>query len=244
MRTRTILTAIALLALGARVEAAGPAPQTDEQKTIYVLGLAMSRNLAPFNLTPEELEFVKEGLTDGVLNNKPVVTLEEYGPKIQELQKNRIAASAAVEKKKGDEFLAKAAQEKGARKLPSGVIIEDIKEGTGDKPKPTDRVKVHYNGTLIDGTVFDSSVQRGQPATFPLNGVIPCWTQGLQEMKVGGKAKLICPPEVAYGDRGQPPKIKPGSTLIFEVELLEIAQAPTPAAAPAAPAPVPVPKKQ
>jgi FKBP-type peptidyl-prolyl cis-trans isomerase FkpA/FKBP-type peptidyl-prolyl cis-trans isomerase FklB len=83
-------------------------------------------------------------------------------------------------------------------------------------------VKVHYHGTLIDGTVFDSSVQRGQPATFPLNGVIPCWTEGVQRMKVGEKSRLVCPSQIAYGDRGAPPKIKPGATLVFEVELLEI----------------------
>src|SRR6185295_3867195 len=101
----------------------------------------------------------------------------------------------------------------------------------------SDRVKVHYHGTLADGTVFDSSVDRGTPATFPLNGVIPCWTEGLQQMKVGGKSKLICPSDVAYGDRGSPPKIKPGSTLVFDVELLEIVAAPAPAAAGAPPAP-------
>jgi FKBP-type peptidyl-prolyl cis-trans isomerase FkpA/FKBP-type peptidyl-prolyl cis-trans isomerase FklB len=83
-------------------------------------------------------------------------------------------------------------------------------------------VKVHYHGTLTDGTVFDSSVQRGQPATFPLSGVIKCWTEGVQEIKVGGKSKLVCPSDIAYGDRGSPPKIKPGATLVFEVELLEI----------------------
>jgi FKBP-type peptidyl-prolyl cis-trans isomerase len=241
MRSRTFLTIVALLAFGARAEA-GP-PTTDEQKTIYALGLALSRNLATFNLTPEELVFVQQGLSDGVQNKKPVVTLEEFGPKIQELQKSRITASAAVEKKKGEEFLTKAAADKGAKKLPSGVIIEEIKAGTGEQPKPTDRVKVHYHGTLIDGTVFDSSVDRGQPATFPLNGVIPCWTEGLQQMKVGGKSKLICPSDVAYGDRGSPPKIKPGSTLVFEVELLEIVAAPAPGApgAPGAPAPAPAP---
>ena len=97
-----------------------------------------------------------------------------------------------------------------------------IKAGTGASPKVTDRVKVHYHGTLTDGTVFDSSLQRNEPATFPLNGVIPCWTEAVQLMKVGGKSRLVCPANIAYGDRGSPPVVRPGATLIFDVELLEI----------------------
>jgi FKBP-type peptidyl-prolyl cis-trans isomerase FkpA len=96
------------------------------------------------------------------------------------------------------------------------------REGTGRSPSAADTVKVHYHGTFTDGKVFDSSVQRGEPARFPLNRVIPCWTQGLQQMKVGGKAKLTCPPDLAYGAAGAPPSIPPNSTLIFEVELLAI----------------------
>jgi len=97
-----------------------------------------------------------------------------------------------------------------------------VKAGTGAVPKATDKVKVHYRGALTDGTVFDSSIERGEPVTFPLNGVIPCWTQGLQLMKEGGKARLVCPSVLAYGDEGRPPKIKGGATLVFDVELLSI----------------------
>ena len=103
-----------------------------------------------------------------------------------------------------------------------GLQITPILEGSGPSPSATDVVKVHYHGTFSDGRVFDSSVQRGEPASFPLNRVIPCWTQGLQQMKVGGKAKLTCPPELAYGERGAPPSIPPNSTLTFEVELIAI----------------------
>jgi len=103
-----------------------------------------------------------------------------------------------------------------------GLQITHVKEGEGASPGPTDVVRVHYHGTLPDGGVFDSSVDRGQPAKFPLDRVIPCWTQGLQQMKVGGKAELVCPPEVAYGARGAPPRIPPNATLHFEVELLAI----------------------
>jgi FKBP-type peptidyl-prolyl cis-trans isomerase FkpA len=105
---------------------------------------------------------------------------------------------------------------------PGELQVVHEREGTGRSPTATDTVKVHYHGTFTDGRVFDSSVQRGEPARFPLNRVIPCWTQGLQQMKVGGKAKLTCPPDLAYGASGAPPTIPPNSTLIFEVELLAI----------------------
>jgi len=110
-------------------------------------------------------------------------------------------------------------------------VYVPVKVGEGASPKATDTVKVHYQGALTNGTVFDSSIQRGTPASFPLNQVVKCWTEGLQLMKVGGKAKLVCPSEIAYGDRGAPPTIPPGATLTFEVELLEIAK---PATAPGA----------
>ena len=107
-------------------------------------------------------------------------------------------------------------------KTPSGLVITMLKEGSGAKPKSTDTVKVHYRGTLADGKEFDSSYGRGQPTTFPLNRVIPCWTEGVQLIKSGGKAKLICPSKLAYGSQGVPGTIPPDATLIFEVELLEI----------------------
>jgi FKBP-type peptidyl-prolyl cis-trans isomerase FkpA/FKBP-type peptidyl-prolyl cis-trans isomerase FklB len=133
-----------------------------------------------------------------------------------------VATSSEGEKKAGEAFLAKAAGEKGATKTPSGLVMTTVKPGSGASPAPTDTVKVHYHGTLTDGTVFDSSVERKEPATFPLNRVIPCWTEGVQKMKVGGKSRLVCPAALAYGDQGAPPKIKPGATLVFDVELLEI----------------------
>lgn len=116
---------------------------------------------------------------------------------------------------------AEPAKEVKETKTPSGIVITTLTEGSGASPKATDTVKVQYRGTLTDGKEFDSSYKRGQPASFPLNRVVPCWTEGLQTMKVGGKAKLVCPPELAYGSRGQGP-IPPNSTLVFEVELLEI----------------------
>ena len=124
--------------------------------------------------------------------------------------------------KNTDPFLEAASKEKGAVQTSSGLIYVPLQEGTGASPKATDTVKVHYEGTLTNGSVFDSSIQRGQPIEFPLSRVIPCWTEGLQLMKVGGKAKLICPPDIAYGARGHPPVIPANATLVFQVELLGI----------------------
>jgi len=218
---RRIIPVLTILALAAATRvAAAPDLKTDDDKTLYALGVALRQNLAQFHLTSEEFKLVSAGFQDEDKEKK--FDPQTYMPKIQKLGQTRMAATAAEEKKAGQAFLDKAAAEKGAKKLPSGVVYQEVKAGTGDSPKPTDKVKVHYTGKLTDGTTFDSSVDRGQPATFPLNGVIKCWTEGLQQMKVGGKAKLYCPSDQAYGDQGSPPKIKPGATLVFDVELLDI----------------------
>lgn len=216
-----LLFVFALLTLPA-VAPAAPAPTSETEKTLYALGFAISQNLTAFGLSDAELEMVKAGLSDGVLGKPAQVDLRTYGPKLQELQRSRGAAAAAQEKQAGEAMLSKAAGEKGAIKTPAGAMVIPLKPGTGPSPSATDKVKVHYHGTLTDGTVFDSSVERGEPITFPLDGVIRCWTEGVQQMKVGGKARLVCPSDTAYGDRGAPPRIKPGATLVFEVELLEI----------------------
>lgn len=222
MRTVFVWSLALLLGGASSVVAAEPELQNDDQKTLYAIGVAVSRSLGPFNLTDQELELVMAGLADGVRHKEPKVDLQVYGPKIQALQTARVGVTAAAEKQAGQAFLDKAAAETGATKTPSGMVITTIKAGEGESPKATDTVKVHYTGTLIDGTVFDSSVERKEPATFQLNRVIPCWTEGVQLMKVGGKSKLVCPAALAYADRGAPPKIKPGATLVFDVELLEI----------------------
>lgn len=221
---RTIVALALALILAAPVLSAVAAPElkTEDQKTLYALGLALSQNLALFNLTDAELELVKSGLADGALRKEAKVDMKTYGPKIQQLYAARSAAAAAVERKAGQAAADKAAAEKGATKTASGLVMTTIKPGTGASPAATDKVKVHYHGTLIDGTVFDSSVQRGQPAEFPLNGVIKCWNEALPLMKVGGKSRLVCPSELAYGDRGAPPRIRPGATLVFEIELIDV----------------------
>jgi len=192
-------------------------PTTDEQKTAYSIGLLLSKPLKSFDLTPEELALVQKGLADGVGTAKPAINPEEFIPKIQALQTARMNAAATA-------FIDKAAKETGATKTTSGIVIKHTQVGTGAQPTATDKVSVHYEGRLTDGTVFDSSKQRGQPADFELGGVIPCWTEGLQTMKVGGKAQLTCPPNLAYGESGRP-GIPPNAVLVFDVELLDILKA-------------------
>lgn len=201
-------------------------PTTEEQKTLYALGIFMSQQVDVFALTPEELAMVQKGLADGVSHNKPAVDIEAYKPKLQTLAQGRIEAASKKSAEAGTAYVEKAAKEAGATKTASGMVVKHTKEGTGAQPKPTDQVKVHYEGRLIDGKVFDSSIARGEPATFPLNGVIPCWTEGVQTMKVGGKAQFVCPASLAYGPNGSPPTIPPQSTLVFDVELLDIVKAP------------------
>lgn len=240
---RRVLLSSMLLGITAFISTVASAAdlKTDDDKTLYSLGYEVSRNLAPFNLTEAELAIVKAGFSDGAASKKAQVETQQFFPKIRELQTARTAQVAAREKQVGQAFLTKAAAEKGAVKLPSGLVMQTMKAGTGAAPVASDTVKVHYHGTLTNGKVFDSSVQRGEPATFPLNGVIPCWTEGVQKIKVGGKSKLICPAELAYGDQSPSPDIGPGATLVFEVELLEIVKQ-QPAVAPP-PAPAAAPKK-
>ena len=197
-------------------------PETDEQKTLYAIGIALSQQLQVFALTEEELEYVKAGIADGVAQTPSRVEMQVYRPKIKELADARVAVVSQRQAEASKEMIETAAAQPGAIKTESGAIVVPVSEGSGPMPKAFDTVKVHYHGTLTDGTVFDSSVERGTPATFPLANVIKCWTEGVQHIKVGGKARLVCPAAVAYGDRGAPPNIKPGATLLFEVELLEI----------------------
>ena len=201
-------------------------PQTEDQKTLYALGVDLAKRLSVFNLSTEEYEFVKQGMTDVAAGNKLEAEPEAYAQNINKLFQTRVQATAQKQKELEKPYLEKAAKEKGAQKMDSGLIFLPIKVGTGAKPKASDIVKVHYTGTLTDGKEFDSSVKRGQPAEFPLGQVIPCWTEGVGKMKVGGKAKLVCPSDIAYGDQGRPPIIPGGATLVFEVELLDVKQPP------------------
>ncbi len=216
-----LVIAILVCLLAVPSFAAEPA-KSDEQKTLYAIGLIVARQLSVFNLTPAELEFVKQGITDSIAGKRPEVDLAAYNQKVQELARARRKAEGEKLAGMNKEFLEKAAKEKGAIKTDSGLIYLSRKEGSGPNPGLTDTVKVNYRGTLPDGKEFDSSYKRGQPAEFRLDGVIKCWQEGLQKMKVGGKARLVCPAQLAYGDAGAGDLILPGATLVFDVELLDI----------------------
>lgn len=227
-------TPAATAAAPAPAETARPAPsavaatqpQTDEQKMLYALGLNIGLTTAVFKLTPEELELVRAGIYAQVKGESPAVDRLIYEPKLSQLAMSRQEGAATVEKEKGKAFQDKAAQEPGAVRTESGLIYKETQPGTGPSPTPHDVVKVHFRGTLIDGKEIDSSYKHDTPAMLPLENVIPCWTEGLQRMKVGGKARLVCPSDIAYKDRGAPPHVKGGATLVFEVELLEITRSP------------------
>lgn len=225
------LSGILLLPLLAACAKQGAAPAqqspaaglgSEDEKTAYAAGVMLGKSLAPLNLKPAELEAAKRGLADAAADKTPVVDLQTYGPKLQAMIQSRMATRSQGEKGKGKAYAESAAMDAGATATPSGLVFKSLQPGKGPSPKATDTVRVHYRGTLIDGTEFDSSIQRGQPAEFQLNAVVPCWTEGLQKMKVGEKARLVCPSDIAYGDAGRPPTIPGGATLVFEVELLEI----------------------
>jgi FKBP-type peptidyl-prolyl cis-trans isomerase FkpA len=220
MRTLIFAALFTLIALPA-LAAGGPvtdepktAGLTEDQKTLYAVGLIMATQLAVFDLSPGELEYVKQGLADATGGRKPLVEMDAYLAKVQKMAATRSSAKTA-------EFLEKEGHAKGAVKTASGLVYTSLKEGSGPSPSATDTVKVEYRGTLISGTEFDSSYKAGKPLEIKLDQVIKCWSEGIPKMKTGGKARLVCPPELAYGERGSG-RIPPSAALIFEVELLEV----------------------
>ncbi len=221
---------IPVLALGLMVGSVPaqdkPEPMTPKQKTSYAIGLDIASTLKR-----QEIELDAKSLATGIsdgLTGKPALTAEEQKAVLLDLQKTLMAKATETQKaageknqKAGEAFLAANAKKDGVKTTASGLQYKVIKSGTGPSPKATDTVKVHYQGTLVDGTVFDSSIERGEPATFPVKGVIPGWTEALQLMKVGDKWQLFIPAKLAYGEDGPDP-IGPNSSLIFDVELLSI----------------------
>lgn len=210
--------------------AADPAPKltTDAQKAAYSIGYNFGSSLSR-EVPDIDADNVQRGLQDALKKKQPALTPEQQAEVMGRFQQTAMAQKAArmeaTEKKNSEaaaKFMAENAKKPGVTALPSGLQYQVLTAGKGASPKATDRVKVHYQGTLLNGEVFDSSIKRGEPATFQVDQVIPGWTQGLQKMKVGDKWKLFIPPELGYGKRGAGAKIEPGMALVFEVELLEV----------------------
>lgn len=220
----TAANAGATAAAAADDASAGAAFASDDERILYALGVVLGENIGEFRLSEQEFELVAAGMRDAVTGVEPRVEIALYGPQIQRLANDRAQAGVEAEKTAAAAFADRIAAEPGAERTASGLVFSPIMEGEGENPTADDTVTVHYHGTLRDGTVFDSSVERGSPATFPLRGVIACWTEGVPMIKVGGKAKLLCPSDIAYGDQGRPPTIPGGAALLFEVELLEIGE--------------------
>ena len=228
MKSRLVIILCLALAASPAIAAETQELKTQKDKVSYAIGMDMGNGLKK-NDVDVNPDIVAKAIKDILSGNKPLMTEQEAKTALLDLQKDlqakqveRNKALGEKNKKEGEPFLAQNKSKDGVKTLPSGLQYKVLTGGKGKTPKATDTVTVQYRGTLIDGTEFDSSYKRNQPATFPLSGVIKCWTEGLQLMKVGGKSKIICPSDIAYGDRGSPPIIKPGSTLVFEVELLEI----------------------
>jgi len=198
----------------------------DHSTAFTAMGYSVGTNmLAEMKvLEADEVDAVLKGLRASLLGESPPAELTKFVPMAHELMTERKVAHAVAAVKKGERMLEAAAAEQGATKTASGLVYLPITEGTGDSPGASDEVDVHYEGKLLDGTVFDSSYRRGTSLQFVLSQVIPGWTEGLQMMKPGGKAKLTIPPELAYGEEGSPPRIPAQATLVFEVELIAVTE--------------------
>jgi FKBP-type peptidyl-prolyl cis-trans isomerase len=195
--------------------------KNDDERIAYALGVKIMMDLSPFELSKRELTLLQRGMRD-VRKGELALDPNEFQERGPELAEKRVRARAEKERILGTAFVEKMKAKTGAKVSESGMVWFLERPGNGAKPRVNSHVQVHYRGTLINGTEFDSSYSRGEPAEFPLDRVIPCWTDGLTMLKVGAKARLICPPEIAYGNRGAAPVIPPGATLIFEVELIGI----------------------
>ena len=206
---------------GAAAPSGGPLIQ-DDPRAIYALGVRFARDMQRMQMTPDEIAILQRGMDDFYAGKaKPDPADLEF---IRSFERTRFQAALELENTASKAYLAQQAKAPGATKLPSGVIYFEKKAGTGTGPRISDTVSVTYTGRLRDGTVFDSSTSRVDPATVPLGRVLPCWRDALQRMKPGGKARFVCPSSLAYGERGQAPDIKPGAAIEFDVELLRIGE--------------------
>jgi FKBP-type peptidyl-prolyl cis-trans isomerase FkpA len=192
-----------------------------DARALYAIGVSIGDQLKNLDVNAEDLEPLVRGLRAAALGEDVAVERSEFQQLIPKFQQARQQRILEQEKAASETFVEEEAAKESSKQFESGLVLTRLKEGSGESPGATDEVKVHYRGTNRQGEEFDSSIG-GDPVVFPLNKVIKCWTEALQKMKVGGKARIVCPSDIAYGDRGQMPVIKPGAALVFEVELLEV----------------------
>ncbi len=219
-RVATALFVLAAVAAGGRGGASEIASERDQ--TLYAIGVRLGRSLAPFALSEGELEMVLRGLRDAVLGRELAVNETARQDQIDALLRERRSVSLAAERSASAAFLEQAARESGAVRTPSGLVMVELRAGSGPRPGAADNVRLHYHGRLRDGNVFDSSVERGVEAHVAMARTLPCWRETLLRMRVGGKSRLVCPAELAHGASGDPPRVAGGAAVVYEIELLSI----------------------
>jgi len=204
------------------VAAASAEPSTDREKILYTMGAMLGFPVSSLELTDAEIGWIRQGLTDSA-GGKPLrVPPGTWMPQVSDFTQKRLADVAASERAREGPFFQREAAQPGTVRHPSGILYREIRAGTRPGPGKTGKVFVAYTGTLTDGTVFDSSTSAGRPILFDLEKVIPCWQAALPLMKAGGRARIVCPPEMAWGDVGNPPRVRPGATVVYDLELVEV----------------------
>jgi FKBP-type peptidyl-prolyl cis-trans isomerase FkpA len=202
--------------------AASAEPSTERQKILYAMGALLGRPVASLALPEEDLAWVRQGLSDSAAGRPLRVSPDSFGPQLSDFTKKRLAEVAALQKMKDAPFFDREAALPGTVRQPSGLLYRQTRAGTKPGPGEKGQVVVSYTGSLTDGTVFDTSRTLGRPVVFDLEKVIPCWQKALPLMKAGGQARVVCPAELAWGEIGHPPFVKPGATVVYDVELVDV----------------------
>lgn len=221
MRRPALSLLIALAALAVVVGCtSAPKPATDDERTIYALGVHLGTGLVPLGLSPRELALVKAGLSDGAAGHARGND-DRTSNAISALLRQRTEARAVVEAQKGPALIDEATRQPGAVTLPSGSVFRELLAGAGAAVVENGKVKAHLRGTLGDGMLIEDSHERGGPVVLPVGQIVPCWSEALKRMKVGGKARVVCPPAAAFGNFGKPPIVPSNATVIYELEVVE-----------------------
>jgi FKBP-type peptidyl-prolyl cis-trans isomerase FkpA/FKBP-type peptidyl-prolyl cis-trans isomerase FklB len=217
-----VLVSAPLLSAAEPAPAKAPALATDREKILYVMGALLGRPVSSLDLSEADVALVAAGLADSASRRPLRASAEEWGLRVSEFSQKRVSEIAAAEKKKATPFFGREEARPGTRRQPEGFLYREVAAGTGPSPSPTGKVFISYTGTIVDGTVFETTSTVGRPVTFDLERVIPCWQKALPLMKAGGKARIVCPSELAWGDFGHPPHVKPGAPVVFDLELVQV----------------------